>query len=197
MLEGKGCGVLVNDFKGHSKPFLKEYVTRFLGGNDRTPEQERYRICEWLIMAGRITCKIQPINMLLGECFTVQLSCLKSRRKIRPIIIFKGAPTHAHSSTISIAVEIRDRLPYNSGNIFPARNKIRVNTTKTSNSTGEVTMDCLRDVIFPEIGVLEGERCGILVDDFKGHSKPLLKEFMTSFLSGNDRTPEQERYRLF
>ena len=36
--------------------------------------------------------------------FTVQLSCLKSGRKVRPIIIFKVAPAYARSSTISIAV---------------------------------------------------------------------------------------------
>ena len=88
------------------------------------------------------------------ERFAVQLSCLKSERKIRPIIIFKGALSHARSSTRYIAVEIRDRLPDNAGNMYPAQNKIHIITTKTANSIGEVTMDCLRDVIFPEIGVL-------------------------------------------
>ena len=109
------------------------------------------------------------------ECFTVQLSCLKSGRKLRPIIIFKGAPAHAFSSTRSIVVEIRDMLPDNAGNMYPSRNKIHIITKKTANLTGGVTMDCLRDVIFHEIGVLEGERCGVLVDDFKGHSKLVLK----------------------
>ena len=54
------------------------------------------------------------------ERFTVQLSCLKSGRKLCPIIIFKGAPAHACSSTRSIVVEIRDRLPDNAGNMYPA-----------------------------------------------------------------------------
>ena len=80
--------------------------------------------------------------------------------------------------------------------MYPERNKIHMITTKTANSTGEVTMDFPRDVTFPEIGLLEGERCGALMDDFKGHSKPVLSDYITRFLSANDRTPEQERYRL-
>ena len=64
------------------------------------------------------------------ERFTVQFSCLKSGRKLRPIIIFKGAPVHACSSTRYIAVEIRDRLPDNAGNMYPAQNKIHMITTK-------------------------------------------------------------------
>ena len=69
-------------------------------------------------------------------------------------------------------------------------------TTKTASSTGEVTMNCLRYVIFLEIGILEGKRYGLIVDDIKGHSKPVLKDYVTSFLSGNDRTPEQEGYKI-
>ena len=71
LLEGGRYGVLVDDFKGHSKPVLKKYMTSFLSGNDRKPEQERYRLCEWLIMASGITCKIQLIDMFLGKCFKV------------------------------------------------------------------------------------------------------------------------------
>ena len=109
------------------------------------------------------------------------MSCLKSGRKLRPIIIFKGTPAQERSSRRSIAVEIRDRLPDNAGNMYPERNKVHMITTKTANSTGEVAMDCLRDVIFPEIGLLEGKRCGVLVDNFKWHSKPILKQYVTSF----------------
>ena len=53
------------------------------------------------------------------ERLTVQLACLKSGSNLLPIIIFKGAHAHAHSSTRSIAVEIIDRLPDNSGNMYP------------------------------------------------------------------------------
>ena len=66
---------------------------------------------------------------------------------------------------------------------------------KTANSNGDLTIEILKEVIFPEIGIYEGNMGGVLVDDFKGHSKDIVKDFTTSFKS-EDMNENRERYNL-
>ena len=52
-----------------------------------------------------------------------------------------------------------------------------ITCSKTENSNGELTIEILREVIFPVIATFEGEIGGVLVDDFKGHIRDILKEY--------------------
>ena len=68
--------------------------------------------------------------------------------------------------------------------------------SKPANSNGELTIEILREFISPGIGIFEGKRGGVLVDDFKGHSRDIVKEYTISFKSGNDNVPDFHRYNL-
>ena len=59
-----------------------------------------------------------------------------------------------------------------------------------------LTKDILENVIFSCIGINDGHRGGILVDDFKGHSGQVVKDFTTSFLSGNADMQDKKRHKL-
>ena len=52
-------------------------------------------------------------------------------------------------------------------------------------------------LIFPNIGIFEGKRGGSLVDDLKGHSIHVAKEYITSFKSGDNIDPEEDKCNLF
>ena len=68
-----------------------------------------------------------------------------------------------------------------------------ITCSKTENSNGELTIEILREVIFPVIVTFEGKIGGVLVDDFKGHIRDILKEYTKSFKSGNDNVPDYHR----
>ena len=53
------------------------------------------------------------------ERFTLKFTVMKSGRKVRPIIIYKGAPLVHNSRSNTIAVELRDRKLDIHGNRYP------------------------------------------------------------------------------
>eukprot|EP00957_Ditylum_brightwellii_P017447 1313735-Ditylum_brightwellii.AAC.1 len=53
-------------------------------------------------------------------------------------------------------------------------------------SNAHLTIEILLKVIFPNIGILQGRRCGVLWDNFKGHSKDIVKEFTQSYRNEED-----------
>lgn len=126
--------------------------------------------------------------------FTVQLTCLKDGGKVKPFIIFKAAPANGvrEFKTNTVAYELKNRLPDNAGNTYPPSDKVYLTCNKTANSNGAFTIEILREVIFPALGVFDGERAGMLVDDFKGHSKKEVKEYVKSFRGGNELLDEEE-----
>ena len=130
------------------------------------------------------------------EQFTVQLSCLKSGKKYIPMIIFKGYPLTEWSIRNSIEVEPRYRLLDNSGNYHPPEDKVYLTSTKSASSSCEATVDAIWDVILPGIRIQYGKICGVLMDDFKGNSKDGVKVFTRTFLSGDDITHVEKRYKL-
>ena len=67
--DGESFGVLVDYFKGHSRDFLKSISRSFLSGYDRTPVGKSYKLCEWCIMDGRITCEKKTIYKFTGKFF--------------------------------------------------------------------------------------------------------------------------------
>ena len=71
------------------------------------------------------------------EIFNVQFSCLKSGRKLIPIIILKCAPLTEISRRNSVAVELMDWFPENSGNNHPPEDKVYLTSTKSASSSGE------------------------------------------------------------
>ena len=54
----------------------------------------------------------------------------------------------------------------------------------------------MEGVIFPKLGVFDGEKCAILVDDFKGHSHKNVKEYVKSFKSVGDDDEYEDGYEL-
>ena len=65
--------------------------------------------------------------------------------------------------------------------------------SKTANSKGELKTEIPLEVIFLGIGIFEGKRGGVLVDDFRGHSRYIVKEYKRSFKSGNDNVTDAHR----
>ena len=125
----------------------------------------------------------------------MQLTCLKSGRKLPPFIIFKGASPHPNNNLrINIVIyELKYCLYNNAGNQYPPDNVLYMTCSKTENSNGELTIEILRDVIFTGIEIFEGKRGGGLVHDFKGHSGYIVKEYTRRFKSGNDNVPDAHR----
>ena len=74
-LKEREGGGLVHDFKGHSRDILKEYKRIFKSGNDNVPDDHRYNLCEFDIMAGGITPKAQPIDAFRGKVFKGLYRC--------------------------------------------------------------------------------------------------------------------------
>ena len=136
--------------------------------------------------------------------FTVQLSITKDGRKLPVFFIFKGAapqkgkdgqpppPLRANS----VSRELAHCLPDKFGNHYPPADKAVLRCAPKANSNQELTKDILESVIFPHIGINDGHRAGVLLDDFKAHSANPVKELTTSKKSGSDDTPENERYNL-
>ena len=134
------------------------------------------------------------------ERFTVQLSCTKSGKKLKPFIIFKGAslPKEGNPRRGTVAYELRYLLEDNAGNEYPEDEDVYLTCSKTANSNGELTVKILEEVILPGIEVEEGgiHRGCVLVDDFKGHSKDIVKEYVHSLRSSNNDGNDDSEYDL-
>jgi hypothetical protein len=115
--------------------------------------------------------------------FTLQLTYAKDGTKFQLYIIFKGAsPKEGITQRRgTVAYEIQHRLPDNNGIEYPPVENCILACAPKGNSNGELTIDILKKVIFPGIGIFEGKRGGVLVDDFKGHSRDIVKEYTLSF----------------
>ena len=61
----RGCG-LVDDFKGHSTDDVKKYVKSYKSNGY---VDYSYDLCSFLIMAGGITPKSQPIDEFVAKVF--------------------------------------------------------------------------------------------------------------------------------
>ena len=96
----------------------------------------------------------------------------------------------------SVARELAHRLPDEYGNHYPPKDKAVLRCAPKANSNQELTKDILESVIFPHIGINDGHRAGVLLDDFKAHSADTVKELTTGKKSGSNDTPENERYDL-
>ena len=133
------------------------------------------------------------------ERFTVQPTITKSGKKLKLFIIFKGAPPPVDGSAPrhgTVAEELYLQKADKHGNAYPPADKVFMACTKTGNSSGELTISILDNVIFPEIGINDGLRGGVLVDDFKGHSKDVVKKFVKGKLYGDESIPDKMRYEL-
>ena len=67
VFEGKRNATLVDDFKGHSKKEVKEYVQSFKSGNEEDHADDRCNLVDFLLVAGGITPKGQPIDVIIGK----------------------------------------------------------------------------------------------------------------------------------
>ena len=132
------------------------------------------------------------------ERFTAQLTIKKDGSKLPVFFIFKGAlaPENGRLRSNTVMHELIHREADSNGNEYPPEDKAVLVCTPTANSNGNLTIDILKKVIFPAIGIDYGSRGGVLVDDFKGHSKDIVKDFTTSKKSGCDELPNDERYNL-
>ena len=114
--------------------------------------------------------------------FTAQLSILKNGTKLPVYFIFKGAtPTTdgTEPRRNSLAYEFKHRLSDSNDNPYPPEDKAVLTCAPKANSNQFLTKDILEKVIFPAIGINEGLRGGVLVDDFKAHSASVVKDFTT------------------
>ena len=120
--------------------------------------------------------------------FTLQLTCTKDGGKLIPFIIFKGLPPNGRRENRSntVAYELKHRLPDSAGNTYPPADKIYLTCNETATSNWMLTNEILEGVILPKLGVFDGDKCAILVDDFKGHSHKNVKEYVKSFNSVGD-----------
>ena len=126
------------------------------------------------------------------ERYTVQLSVRFSRtnNKLPPFIIWKGSPTANpnHRNTINYEITHRDSpdAADKAGNKHPPKDKVAMVVSETANSSGELTVMILEEVILPGIGVVDddgnasGNAGTILVDDFRGHGRDVVRERVAS-----------------
>lgn len=121
------------------------------------------------------------------ERFTAQLHIRfrETDNKLTPSVIFRGAapPVGKQPGKATVAYEILHRLEDKvTGHKYPPESEVALYVSPTANSNGELTVELLEDVILPEIGLVDNEGDptgvpgGILVDDFKGHSKQCVKD---------------------
>ena len=130
--------------------------------------------------------------------FTVQLTVSKDETKLKPYLIFKGASFNGKREyrRRTVAYELFNCLDDNLGNSYPPAEKLYLTCNESGNSNGILTKDILQNVIFPHIKVEEGNRGDVLVDDFKGHSMDIAKNYVQSFKSGDENDDEEDRYNL-
>lgn len=126
------------------------------------------------------------------ERFTVQLSIRfkRTNNKLKPFIIFKGKPNANPNRKNTLLYEFNNHNEVcdQNGYYHPSENDVSLAVSETANSNHELTVKILKDVIFPAIGVVDekgkpnGQSGGVLVDDFKGHSKDTVKKYTAAFL---------------
>ena len=85
------------------------------------------------------------------EHITVQLENCKSGRKLKPVIIFRGAPPpkNGRLRKNTIAYEIKRRLPDKKDNAYPPYDKVHLMVSKTAKSSSKLTIEVLENVNFP------------------------------------------------
>ena len=132
------------------------------------------------------------------DCSIVQLTVAKDGIKLKPYLIFKGAffnGTREYRRR-TVAHKLFNRLEDNARNSYPPEEKIYLTCNESGNSNGNLTKDILENVIFPYLKVEEGNRSGVLLDNFKGHSTDIVKNYIKSFKSGDDTDNDEDRYNL-
>ena len=113
---------------------------------------------------------------------TVQLTGMKSGRKIKPFVIVKAAPCPVgknHGGKNTVSYEIYHRLPDRWGNHYPPAEECYVTCATTANSSGIKTLEYIEKVFKPAVGAIDGtfpRPVALLVDDFRGHSHEKVKE---------------------
>ena len=124
---------------------------------------------------------------------------MKDGTKLPIYFIFKGvtpATDGKEPRSNSLAYEFKYRSSDSNDNPYPPEDKAVLTCAPKANSNQFLTKDILEKVIFPGIGINEGLRGGVLVDDFKAHSASVVKDFTTKKRSGNDSMPDEQRYNL-
>ena len=97
--------------------------------------------------------------------------------------MFKGAPFDGirehHRRTV--ANETHERLEDSNDNSRPPENKMHLTCNSTTNSNSDLTIDILKQVMFPYLKIDELNRGGVLVDDFTGHSTDQVTDHVKKF----------------
>ncbi len=100
-----------------------------------------------------------------------------------PYIIFKAQrakPGLLHGNRGSVTYEIYHNKPDQWGNHYPPKNKLFVSVNPSASSNGELTIEYLKNVFFPEVGAVDGElqhAAGLVLDAFSGHHKQEVKDY--------------------
>ena len=91
------------------------------------------------------------------------------------MIIFKAKPAPPgkpcdRKGTVTYAIHhMLEDLWHNT---FPDPEDCYITVSATANSSGDLTLDYLNEVYFPEVGAVDGELqhpCGLVLDAFRGH----------------------------
>ena len=82
------------------------------------------------------------------------------------------------------------------GIYYSSTNKVYLACNETVNSNYKFANLILKEVIFKDMRMFKGERCRVLVHDFKGHSKNEVKEYVKSLKSSNDNNENEDRCNL-
>ena len=116
-------------------------------------------------------------------CLTIKLSCTKAGKNIRPFIIWKasGFPIDQQPWSNTVAYEINKGVKDNYSNEYPPDDKIIMTFSPTVSSNGKLTKKILHNFIFPDIGIIEGIRGGVLFGDFTCHHTDIVKKFNQSY----------------
>ena len=98
------------------------------------------------------------------------------------MIIFKAARVKGGADCGrkgSVTFEIFHNEADQWGNFYPNPEGVYITVSPTANSSGELTLEYLDEVYFPEVGAVEGEltdRSGLLLDAFRGHYAQEVKD---------------------
>ena len=92
-----------------------------------------------------------------------------------PYIIFKAAPAPKGKllgNTNTFTWEILHIKMDKWGNLYPDRSKLYITTSKSGSSSGDLTLDYLEKVFFPEVGAVNGnlvDESRLVLDAFAGN----------------------------
>ena len=98
------------------------------------------------------------------------------------MIIFKAARVKGGADCGrkgSVTFEIFHNEADQWGNFYPNPEGVYITVSPIANSSGELTLEYLDEVYFPEVGAVEGEltdRSGLLLDAFRGHYAQEVKD---------------------